>query len=261
MELGLKNKVILVTASSKGLGEAIAEKVASEGANLVLCSRSEARIQAVAAKLRERYGIAAVGVQADLGVPEDIEKYVQTALQHFGSIDGLVCNAGGPKSGSFLDISDEDWQQAVDRNLLSVIRLVRACFPAMKHKGGRIITIASSSVKVPIPGLVLSNTLRAGISGLMKTLSIEWGEHGILLNTVCPGRIATDRLLELDGNKAQAEHKTIEQVQQELSQEIPLGRYGQPSEFADFAAFLLSERNTYMTGSTFFVDGGLIKAL
>lgn len=160
-----------------------------------------------------------------------------------------------------MDFSDEDWQKAFETNLLSVIRLVRHAVPLMEKEGGRIVSIASSSVKVPIPGLILSNTMRAGVQGLMKTLSIELAEKGILVNTVGPGRIATDRLYELDEAKAKKLGKPLEEIQKESLQNIPLGRYGKPEEFGQLVAYLLSPANTYLTGSTYMVDGGMVKAL
>ncbi len=161
----------------------------------------------------------------------------------------------------FLSLDEEAWLHAIQLNLMSVVRLVKGFHPLMKEQGGRIVTIASSSVKIPIPGLVLSNTLRTGLIGLMKTLSIEWGPDGILLNTVCPGRIMTDRLIELDSFNASRQGKTVEDIQENMIKDIPLGRYGEPEELASMAAYLLSPRNSYMTGSVFYVDGGMVKAI
>ncbi|SCW39460.1 3-oxoacyl-[acyl-carrier protein] reductase [Paenibacillus tianmuensis] len=261
MDLYLKGKKAVVTASSKGLGRAIAEQLAAEGADLLLCSRDEQAVCNVAAQLGQKYGVSAAGMAVDLSSPEQIGWLVQQAADRFGRVDALVCNAGGPPSGSFLSLDEEAWLHAIQVNLMSVVRLAKGFHPLMKEQGGRIVTIASSSVKVPIPGLVLSNTLRTGIVGLMKTLSVEWGPDGILLNTVCPGRISTDRLVELDSAKAARDRVTVEEIRESMIKDIPLSRYGEPEELAATAAFLLSPRNSYMTGSVFYVDGGSVKAI
>jgi 3-oxoacyl-[acyl-carrier protein] reductase len=261
MDLQLQGKTAVVTASSKGLGRAIAEQLAAEGANLLLCSRDAQAITDTALQLQQTYGIQAYGLAVDLASKEQIGWLVQEAKDRFGSVDALVCNAGGPPSGSFLSFEEEAWMKAIELNLMGVVRLAKGFHPLMKDRGGRVVTIASTSVKVPIPGLVLSNTLRTGLVGLMKTLSIEWAAEGILLNTVCPGRISTDRLVELDGLRAEREQRTLEDIQRENEKQIPLGRYGEPQELASLAAFLLSPRNSYMTGSVHYVDGGAVKAL
>ena len=261
MDLQLKGKAAVVTASSKGLGRAIAEQLAAEGARLLLCSRDEQSVCELAARLQEAYGVEAAGMAVDLSSPEQIGWLVQQAKDRFGQVDALVCNAGGPPSGSFMSIEEEAWLHAIQLNLLSVVRLTKGFYPLMKERGGRVLTVASSSVKVPIPGLVISNTLRTGVVGLMKTLSVEWGPDGILLNTICPGRINTDRLIELDSARAAREQRSVEDIRRQIVGDIPLGRYGEPEELAATAAFLLSPRNSYMTGSAFYVDGGAVKAI
>lgn len=261
MDLGLKGKYAVVTAASKGLGRAVAEGLAEEGANLLLCSRDGSSIEAFASELQGKHGIMVQGIGADVGSKQDIDRLIAKAKELFPRVDALLCSAGGPPSGSFLSIEDEAWEKAFQTNMMSVVRLVRGFYPLMSGQGGRIVTIASSSVKVPIPGLVLSNTLRAGIAGLMKTLSIELAADQILLNTLCPGRIMTDRLTELDEARAGRENKSVDEIRAAIVQDIPLGRYGKPDEFASLASYLLSPRNSYMTGSTFFVDGGMVKSL
>ncbi|MDQ0340313.1 3-oxoacyl-[acyl-carrier protein] reductase [Caldalkalibacillus uzonensis] len=261
MDLGYNGKAVLVTAASKGLGKASALALAKEGARVIISSRSEQALADAARDIEQQTGQKVITIPADVSQPEDVERLFQEVRKATTELFGLVCNAGGPPAGSFLSFADDDWQRAFETNLLSVVRLVRASVPLMETSGGRIITIASSSVKVPIPGLILSNTMRAGVQGLMKTLSIELAEKGILVNTVCPGRIATDRLQALDQAKAEREGKTLEQVQQESLQDIPLKRYGEPHEFGQLVAYLLSPANTYLTGSTYMVDGGMVKAL
>jgi 3-oxoacyl-[acyl-carrier protein] reductase len=261
MDLYLKDKKVVVTASSKGLGRAIAEQLAAEGAHLLLCSRDEQSIQTTADEIRKRYSAEVEAMAIDVSSSEDIASLTAYAGERFGRIDALVCNVGGPPSGSFLSLDDAAWEKAFYGNLMSVVRLIRGFHPMLKEQGGRIVTIASTSVKVPIPGLILSNVFRTGVVGLMKTLSLELAEDSILVNTVCPGRIQTDRLLELDSQRAKRDHVSLEDIQQAVSKEIPLGRYGEPHELASLAAYLLSPRNSYMTGSVFYVDGGAVKAL
>ncbi|WP_079910360.1 SDR family oxidoreductase [Paenibacillus sp. 32352] len=261
MDLKLKGKTAVVTASSKGLGRAVAEQLAAEGANLLLCSRSGEAIAAAAEEIRNQYGVKVESLAVDVSRKEDIQELIERASAQFATVDALVCNAGGPPSGSFLSFDDAAWEQAFLGNMMSVVRLIRGFHPFLAKQGGRIVTIASTSVKMPIPGLVLSNTFRTGVVGLMKTLSIEFAKDGILLNTVCPGRIMTDRIMELDSLKAERDNRTIEEVRETLSQDIPLGRYGEPHELATIAAYLLSPLNSYMTGSVFYVDGGAVKSL
>ncbi|WP_282941695.1 SDR family oxidoreductase [Paenibacillus sp. RC67] len=261
MDLKLRGKTAVVTASSKGLGRAVAEQLAAEGANLLLCSRNEEAIANTAQEIRNQYDVKVESLAVNVSSMEDISMMIDQASNHFDSVDALVCNAGGPPSGSFLSFDDAAWEKAFFGNMMSVVRLIRGFHPLLAKQGGRIVTIASTSVKMPIPGLVLSNTFRTGVVGLMKTLSIEFAKDDILLNTVCPGRIMTDRIMELDSLKAERDNQSIEVVRQALSQDIPLGRYGEPHELATIAAYLLSPLNSYMTGSVFYVDGGAVKSL
>ena len=228
---------------------------------MLLCSRSEEAVAGIADRLARQYGVNAVSMRADVSDPNAIAGLRQAAEREFGRVDALLCNAGGPPAGTLLSLTDDDWEHSFRTNVMSVVRLVREFYPLLKSSQGRVLTVASSSVKVPIPGLILSNTMRAGLSGLMKTLSQELGPDGILLNTICPGRIATDRLDELDHARAAREGRSVEQLRADLVKEIPLGRYGRPEELGAFAAFLLSPSNSYMTGSVYYIDGGMVKAL
>ncbi|MFO7262525.1 MAG: 3-oxoacyl-ACP reductase [Bacillaceae bacterium G1] len=260
MDLGLKDKVALVVAASKGLGMAVAKQLAQEGARVVISSRNASRIQAAAEAIQQETGASVLPLVADVGRAEEIKDLIDTVGKRYGRIDVLITNAGGPPSGKFLDFDDGDWEDAFVRNFLSVVRLIRGSLPWMTN-GGRVVALASSSVREPLPGLVLSNAMRAGVAALIKTLAEELADRGILLNTVCPGRIATDRLIELDSLRAQQTGRSVEEVRQEIEVTIPLKRYGEPAEFARVVAFLASWANTYVTGQVLLVDGGMVRAL
>lgn len=259
MDLNLKGKTAVVVASSQGLGRAIAEELLKEGAKVVISGRDEAKLQKVVNELR-RFGSVEYQ-QTDITKPDEIKSLINLAVQKFGTIDILVNNAGGPPAGSFEEISDEDWQHSFELNLLSYIRLIREALPSLKENGGKIINIASSSIKEPIPGLILSNTFRTGIVGLTKTLSQELAPYNILINTVAPGKIATDRVRHLDQFNADKHGLSREEVEANSKKAIPLTRYGQPEEFAKVVVFLSSDANSYMTGSSFLVDGGMVKSI
>lgn len=261
MELNLKNKVALVVASSQGLGKAIATQLVKEGTNVMLTSRDAGKLETVMKELQEIGEGKVAYYPADIMNVENIKSLVQKTLDTFGKIDILVNNAGGPPGGTFEQFSDEEWQKAFELNLLSYIRVIREVLPYLKQEGGRIINIASSSIKQPIPGLILSNTFRLGIVGLTKTLAEELAPYNILINTVAPGRIATERVFFLDQMKAEKLSVTREVIAEESRKTIPLKRYGTPEEFANVVTFLVSGASTYMTGSSFLVDGGMIKSI
>ncbi|MCA1040976.1 SDR family oxidoreductase [Bacillus infantis] len=260
MELNLKGKTALVAASSQGLGKAIAEALLKEGANVMLASRDEAKLRKVKSEL-ENLGGEVEFIRADVTSENDIKNMVKAAAERFGGIDILVNNAGGPPSGSFETLSDEQWFQSFELNLLSYVRNIREALPYLKKNGGKIINIASSSIKEPIPGLVLSNTFRTGIVGLSKTLAQEFAPYGILVNTLAPGRIDTDRVKHLDQVNGEKAGVSPEEMKEKSKKSIPLNRYGTPEEFAKVAVFLASDANTYMTGSSFLVDGGMVKSI
>lgn len=261
MELNLAGKTALVVASSQGLGFAIAERLVREGANVMISGRDEEKLKNRVRELEEIGQGRAAFFIADVTKEEDIQKLVSKTVERFGGIQLLVNNAGGPPAGSFEELTDKDWMHSFELNLLSYVRIIRETLPYLKEQGGKIVNIASSSIKEPISGLILSNTFRTGIVGLSKTLASELAPYNILINTIAPGRIATDRVKHLDQIRADQQGIDIETVEANNKAEIPLKRYGTPEEFANVAAFLLSDANSYMTGSSFLVDGGMIKAI
>ena len=262
MNLNLTGKRALVTAASRGLGFATALGLAREGTALVICSRDEARIQEAAQKIRSETGSRVEALAADVSSSEEAARLVAHAVSALGGLDIVVHNAGGPPAGDFLSMTDAQWQKAFDQNLMSLVRLVNAAVPELKKAGGgRILTIASSSIKQPIPGLVLSNALRTGVYGLVKTLAKELGPSNILLNVVAPGRIQTERIEELDKARASKLGVDITRVKQESVAAIPLGRLGTPEEFANLLVFLASDAGRYISGQAIIVDGGATAAL
>lgn len=261
MELNLAGKTALIAASSQGLGFAIAEKLVKEGVNVMISGRDEEKLKQKSSEL-EAAGTGRVAYQqTDITRAEEVKRLVSKTIEAFGSLELLVNNAGGPPAGSFEDLADHDWQAAFELNLLSYVRLIREALPQLKKQGGKILNIASSSIKEPIPGLILSNTFRTGIVGLSKTLASELAPYDILVNTIAPGRIATDRVKHLDQVNADRQGVDRQTVEQQVKAGIPLKRYGTPAEFANVAVFLLSDANTYMTGSAFLIDGGMVKSI
>ncbi|MDZ5782641.1 SDR family oxidoreductase [Marinococcus luteus] len=263
MDLQLAGKTVLVLASSRGLGKASAAAFAKEGADIMITGRSEESLKEAEKELQSLSSRGRVGYYVcDVTKGAEVKALVEYTVEAFGPVDVLVNNAGGPPAGTFDDFDDDDWQQAFDLNLMSFVRATRAVLPSMKESGGgRIVNITSSSMKQTLDNLILSNTFRAGLMGLAKSLSQELAPHGILINSLGPGKIATDRVAEIDGKKAAQMNKSPEEVRRESEAAIPTGRYGQPEEFAAQVVFYGSFANTYVTGQTLLVDGGLIKAL
>jgi 3-oxoacyl-[acyl-carrier protein] reductase len=262
MDLGLNGQVALVAASSRGLGRAIANGFATEGARVMVSGRDDASLSETAGELREATGAQVDHHVADLTRAEDIRALVERTAEIFGGLDVLVTNAGGPPAGSFDVFGDEEWSSAFELNLMSVVRLIREVLPYMREKGyGRIVNVASSSIKQPIENLILSNTFRAGINGLAKSLAVELAPDGILINTLGPGRISTERSAGIDAAQAERQGVTVEEIRGRVEAQIPLGRYGTPEEFATMVVFLASRANSYVTGQALLVDGGMVKAL
>jgi 3-oxoacyl-[acyl-carrier protein] reductase len=258
MDLGLTGKVALVTAASKGLGKAIALELAREGADVAIASRSDDSLQLAAAEIADESGRAPLYVAADMTSATDIDRLVQTVMDRHGRIDILVNNTGGPPPGFFADFSDEQWQRAVDLLLLSSVRLIRAVLPGMRERRwGRIINSTSVAVKQPIPNLLLSNAVRTAVIGLAKSLSNEVAAEGITVNNLLPGSIYTDRIIQNNDSIARRTGRTPDQVRAASEAEIPMKRYGEVGEYAAAAAFLASERASYITGVSLLVDGGV----
>lgn len=259
MDLELRGKVALVAASSRGLGRAVASAFVREGAQVAICARNEAGVNAAAAGI----GGEVLGVAADVSQADGAERVVRATVERFGRVDILVNNAGGPPSKPFVDLTDEEWWQAVGLNLMSAVRLSRLVVPHMRAQGGgRIINITSFTVKQPLPNLVLSNAVRLAVVGLAKTLAAELAQDNILVNTVCPGPIATERLQALTATYAEREGVSFEDAERRLwTNQIPLGRLGRPEEFADVVVFLASPRASFVNGTTLQIDGGLIKSV
>jgi 3-oxoacyl-[acyl-carrier protein] reductase len=246
VDLGLRGRTAIVCGASSGLGLASAEALAAEGANVAMFARRRDQLE------REAERIGALGVRGDVSLPGDLERLVTTTLEAFGGIDVLVWNSGGPPAGTAVEIDDTTLESAFETLLLAAVRLVRLCLPYLEQSdAGRIVFVTSLAAKEPTAHLALSNTIRPGVIGYAKSLARELGPKGITVNCVAPGRIATPRLTELYG-----EQPTPEQLA-----EIPLGRWGEPTEFGDIVCFVASERASYLNGITIGVDGGLGRGL
>jgi 3-oxoacyl-[acyl-carrier protein] reductase len=262
MDLGLKNKVALVAAGSRGLGRAVAEELAAEGASLLLCARDAQTLAETAAAIAESTNAHVLAVPADVTVIDDIKRLVEAGIDRFGQIDILVTNAGGPPAGSFDKLTREQWDEAIRLTLLSAVELARQVLPGMKERRwGRIINITSIAVKQPVDGLLLSNSLRAGLTGFARTLANEVAPDGITVNNVMPGYTRTERLEHLVEFMAEKQGIRVDEFRGTWEKEIPMGRLGEPRELAATVAFLASERASYITGTSIQVDGGWIRSL
>ncbi len=260
MDLGLTDKIVLVTAASKGLGKAAAREFAREGAHVAMCARSD-QIETAAAEIRQEAGRRVLALRADLTQPSDIEAVVAATLSEFGRIDILFINSGGPKPGNFLSLTPSDWEAAVHLTLMSAVRLCYAVVPHMiQQGGGSIVTTQSYSVKQPIDNLILSNSIRMAVIGLMKSLANELGPKGIRVNSINPAWTWTERVEQLMNDRAIRNGTTPEIEAANVTSDVPLGRMGTVEEFARAAVWLASPAASFIHGHALMFDGGAVKA-
>jgi 3-oxoacyl-[acyl-carrier protein] reductase len=262
MDLGLKGKVALIAGGSQGLGKAVAVEMGREGAVVAICALDDPELPKAVEEIKALTGTDVIGVPADLTNADQAKAFVHKGIEHFGTVDILVNNAGGPPSKTFLEIDDDLWLFGVRLNLMSTIIMTREVVPKMMEKRwGRIINMTSISVKQPIDGLILSNTVRSGVIGMAKTLSNELAPHNITVNNVCPGYTMTERVRSLAMVTAEKEGTTPEAVIKRWESSVPMGRLGTPDEFAALVTFLASDRASYITGASIQIDGGYYKGI
>jgi 3-oxoacyl-[acyl-carrier protein] reductase len=262
MDLGLKDRVAIVTGGSMGLGRAIARELAREKARVVVSARNEQRLQKAVEEIRRETGGQVVAIRADMTRADDIRALVEQTVERWGGVDVALANAGGPPGTRYESTTAEQVERALELNLMSTVRLAQEVTPHMQQKRwGRFIALTSISVKQPLPGLILSNTARTAVVGWVKTMATELAPHGITCNVVAPGYMRTGRVEDLAAERAENEDRPVEQILAEMSGRIPMGRMGDPEEFAAVVAFLASERASYITGTTLQVDGGYVQGL
>jgi 3-oxoacyl-[acyl-carrier protein] reductase len=260
MDLQLSDKVALVAAASKGLGKATARQMALEGAKVVMCARSDL-LETAASEIRGESGSEVVAVRADVTIQSDIDRLVETALDHFGQIDILIANAGGPPSGNFLDLGPDDWETAARLTLMSTVRLCYAVLPHMLERGsGSILAIESISVKQPIDNLILSNSLRMAVIGMLKSVANEFGAQGIRVNSINPTFTWTGRVEKLLNDRAEKNGTTLEEEKAKVTATIPLRRMGDVEEFGRAATWLASPAASYIHGHALMFDGGAARS-
>lgn len=261
MDFGIRGRAAFVAASSKGLGRAVAEALAAEGCSLCLCARGTEALQKTRAEIAARHGVPVVAVPADLATLEGVTLAAETALAQLGRVDILVTNAGGPPAGTHDQLGPEQWRAAYELTLRSVVELTREVLPGMKERRwGRIVNVTSITVKQPVENLLLSNSLRAAVTGYARTLASEVAPYGITVNNVLPGYTRTQRLIDL-AEAARARGADPAEVNRRWIDQIPMGRLGEPEEFAAMVAFLASERASFVTAQSIAVDGGWIRSL
>lgn len=261
MDLGLKGRVAIVSGASRGMGKEIALGLAQEGAKVAICARTEKDLERTGEEIRKITGVEVLPIVCDITHPEEIRSLTSKVIQRFEKVDILINNGGGPPPGTFSDLAPEEWKKAIELNLLSFIDFCREVIPHMKtQRWGRIINIASTSVKQPIEHLILSNTARTGLIGFAKSLSNELARENILVNNVCPGMTRTERMIQLTEAMAKREGISYEKAMEHRMMEIPMGRFAEPEEIAHLVVFLASEKASYITGATIQVDGGIVKS-
>jgi 3-oxoacyl-[acyl-carrier protein] reductase len=240
----------------------VATTLAREGARVAICSRTAEKLTKTADDIQRETGAETLAIAADVSAPTEVKTLIAKTVAHFGKLDILVCNAGGPPLGKLLDHPEDAWEKALKLNLLSTVHLCREAVPHMKTGGwGRIVNITSFAAKQPQEGLILSNTARAGVLGFAKSIANELAQFNILVNTVCPGAFETERHIALSTKRAAEQGVPLEQFMKSRAKEIPVGRFGKPEEFADLVAFLASERASYITGTAIQIDGGVVRSL
>jgi len=267
MDLGLKDRIVLVTAASAGIGRAAAEAFAREGARLALCARRAGPLEATAAALRARHGVEVLCLSCDVADAAQVEALVARTVDHFGTVHVLLNNAGGPPPGRSGQVTDADWQRAFELTLMSAVRATRAALPHMRRqRWGRVVNVSSYSVKQPIPDILLSNALRLGVAGWAKTLASEVARDNVLINTVGPGWTRTDRVTQMLESRARASGTggtpaiSAADVEAAIVRDVPIGRLGEAAEIADVIVFLASERASFVTGTFLAVDGGAVQS-